>query len=118
MAKTIHGGSYSKNRGKRGEREVMRFCRDQGYEVHRTAQYKGKTGDAGDIEGLNGIHIECKRTERFKIRESMEQAIRDAKAQGKGNLPVVFQRGNNQEWLAVMRAEDWFKLYREYEAGL
>lgn len=118
MAKTIHGGSYSKNRGKRGERELVRFCRDQGYDVHRTAQYKGNTGDAGDIEGLEGIHIECKRTERFKIRESMEQAIRDAKAQGKGNLPVVFQRGNDQEWLAVMRAEDWFKLYREYEAGL
>jgi Holliday junction resolvase len=109
-------GLFSRNKGARGERELSMFCREQGYaNVHRTAQYRGNTGDAGDLEGLPGIHIECKRVEKFHIREALAQAAHDAKA--KGNIPVVFQRGSNQKWIAVMDAEDWFKLYREYEAG-
>lgn len=30
-------GLYSRNRGKRGERLWCAFCREQGYDVHRTA---------------------------------------------------------------------------------
>ncbi len=33
-------GLYSRNRGKRGERLWCAFCREQGYDVHRTAQYR------------------------------------------------------------------------------
>lgn len=39
-------GLYSRNRGKRGERLWCAFCREQGYDVHRTAQYRGNTGAA------------------------------------------------------------------------
>lgn len=34
-----------------------------------------------------------------------------------GEIPVVFHRKNNCETLVTMRLEDWFKLYREWEAG-
>lgn len=118
MAKTIHGGSYSRNRGKRGERDLALFCREHGYpDVHRTAQYRGNTGEAGDLEGLPGIHVECKYVEKFELRKSLAQAVHDSDAKGSGDIPVVFQRGANQKWIAVMRAEDFFEIYRKWEAG-
>ena len=44
----------------------------------------------------------------------MEQAVRDAKD---GELPAVFHRRDRCEWLVTMRLEDWFSLFREWEAG-
>ena len=111
-------GKFSRDKGKRGERELALFCREHGYpHVKRTAQCRGNTGEAGDLEGLPNIHIECKRVEKFDLRKSLSQAVHDATAKGTGDLPAVFQRGNNQEWVVVMRAEDWFKMYREYDAS-
>lgn len=105
----------SRQKGARGEREWAAFCREQGYDCRRTAQYCGKTGDAADVVGLPGIHQEVKRVERLNIEEAVLQAVRDA-FKG-GGIPVVAHRKNNAEWLVTMRAEDWFKLYREWESG-
>lgn len=105
----------SRQKGARGEREWAAFCREQGYDCRRTAQYCGKTGDAADVVGLPGIHQEVKRVERLNIEEAMFQATRDAFKSGV--IPVVAHRKNNAEWLVTMKAEDWFKLYREWEAS-
>ena len=64
----------SKQKGKRGELSLVRFLRDEGYECRRTAQYCGNTGDAADIVGLPGLHIECKYVERMNMREALGQA--------------------------------------------
>lgn len=103
----------SKQKGKRGELEFARLCREHGYNARRTAQYCGNTGDASDVVGLPGIHVEVKRVERLNITEAMAQAKNDAK-DGK---PTIFHRRNNCEWLVTMRAEDWFELYREWEVA-
>ena len=105
----------SKRKGAEGEREWAAFCRNQGYECRRTAQYCGNTGDASDVVGLPGVHIEVKRVERLNIEDAMSQAIRDSSKSEK--LPIVAHRKNHCEWLVTMRAEDWFQIYREYEAG-
>ena len=47
--------------------------------------------------------------------EAMAQAIGDS--QTNGDVPMVAHRKNNCDWLIVMRAKDWFGLYREWEAG-
>lgn len=104
----------SKQKGKRGELEVVQLCRAQGYDTRRTAQYCGNTGEAADVVGLPGIHMEVKRVERLNLSDAMFQARRDAKA---GLLPAVFHRRSNEAWLVTMAAEDWFTLYREWEAG-
>lgn len=104
----------SKYKGAAGEREWAAFCRNEGYECRRTAQYCGKTEESSDVVGLPGIHIEVKRVERLNVDTAMSQAIRDAK---KGLFPIVAHRKNNCNWLVTMRAEDWFALYREWEAG-
>lgn len=104
----------SKRKGKTGELEFSRLCREQGYDCRRTAQYCGNTGDAADVVGLPGIHVEVKRVERLNVREAMGQAIRDARP---GEIPVVAHRRDRHPWLVTMRLEDWFALYREWEAG-
>lgn len=104
----------SKLKGKKGELEWARFCREHGYDCRRTAQYCGNTGDASDVVGLPGIHQEVKRVERLDLLAAMEQAKHDAQP---GKIPIVSHRRNNQEWLVTMRAEDWFALYSEWEAG-
>ena len=108
-------GKTSRNKGKVGEREWASLCREQGYDCHRTAQYRGNTGAAGDVEGLPGIHIEVKRTEALRPWDYMEQAIRDAGEAGKGQLPIVAWRKNHYPWMVLMRAEDWFNLYKPWE---
>ena len=100
-------GLYSRNKGKRGERLWASFCREQGYDVHRTAQYRGNTGAAGDVEGLPYIHVECKYVQALDIRKAMEQSARDAEAEGKGKLPIVASKRSKEPWLVTMQAADW-----------
>lgn len=105
----------SREKGKRGELEFCRVCKAEGYDVHRTAQHSGKTGQCADVEGLEGIHVEVKRNEKLNIYNAIGQAVRDSTAAGNGDIPIVAHRKNDCEWLITMRAEDWFKLYREYK---
>lgn len=102
----------SKQKGARGERELAAIFRDHGYPARRGQQYCGVNGDA-DVIGLPGIHVECKRVEKLNLIDAVRQAVRDAK---KGKIPVVFHRKDRSEWLVTMRLEDWFTLYREWEA--
>lgn len=106
-------GKMSREKGKRGEREWARFCCENGYECRRTSQYCGNTGNASDVVGLPGIHQEVKRTERFDLYGALHQAQNDAKS---GEIPIVAHRKNDHKWVVVMDADDWFVLYREWEA--
>lgn len=105
----------SKQKGARFERTLAKMFREQGYEARRTQQYCGATEDASDVVGLPYIHVEAK---HYKNRafdyEWMEQAKRDAK----DNIPAVFHKTDNHEVLVTMTLDDWFKLYREFEAGM
>lgn len=104
----------SKKKGKTGELELAKVLRGYGYETRRTAQYCGNTGDAADMVGLPGVHIECKRTESLRLYDAVAQAKRDATG---GKIPVVFHRKNNCEWLAILPLDEFMKIYREWEAG-
>lgn len=112
------GKINSKQKGARFERLLAAAFRSQGYnDARRTAQYCGNTGDASDVVGLPGIHVEAKHAEQMRLYDWMAQAKRDAAAGGKGNLPAVFHKKNNAEILVTMELDDWFNLYREWEAG-
>lgn len=104
----------SREKGKRGERELAAALRGYGYDCRRGQQYCGASGDA-DVIGLSGIHIEAKRTERLSLYDAMSQAISDARP---GELPAVFHRKNHSPWVVVMRLDDWIELYREWESEL
>ena len=46
----------SRRKGKAGELEWARLCREHGYDCRRGQQFSGSNGDA-DVVGLPGIHI-------------------------------------------------------------
>lgn len=103
----------SKQKGARFERQLAGMFKDYGYSgARRTAQYCGNTGDASDVVGLDGIHIEAKHQERMSLYDWIDQAKRDSK--NTGNIPVVFHKKNRAEILVTMQFDSFMKLYKEY----
>ena len=107
-------GKPSQRKGRAAEIELARILQGYGYDVQpgRAASY----GTTPDITGLPGIHAEVKRCEQLRPYDWMAQAERDAARFGDG-LPAVFFRRSRSPWLAVMKLEDWIRLYG-YEVGL
>lgn len=110
-------GKMQRNKGAAFERTVAGLFKDYGYNASRTAQHCGKTGQAADVKGVPGLSIECKAQEKMHLYDWMEQAVRDATAQGEGNIPVVIHKQNYKDILVTMRFSDWINLYREWECG-
>ena len=100
----------SKRKGAAFERQLARIFRDHGYEARRTAQYCGNTGDAADVVGLPGIHVEAKHQETMRLYEWMSQAKRDS--EGTGRLPAVFHKKNRAEILVTMPLDAFMVLYK------
>lgn len=107
----------SKQKGKRGELELVHELEKYGYKTRRGVQYNGFDGSP-DLVGLDGIHIECKRVQALNITNAMNQAVSDARP---GLIPTVFHRKNNEDWYVTMRLKDWvvyydlYKMYNEKE---
>lgn len=106
-----------RDKGARFERQVANLFKDYGYNAFRTAQFEGKSGNCADVEGVPGIHIECKHVERMTLYDWIAQAVRDTEASRKNDKPVVIHKQNNKPILVSMRFDDWIELYREWEAG-
>lgn len=109
-------GKMSKEKGKRGEREVANILKEHGYDAHRGQQFHGG-GDSPDVVGLPGFHIEVKYTQRFMPYDALEQAENDSK--DTGNTPIVVYRKaaekgfKKPEWLAVLKFEDFLRILEE-----
>lgn len=105
----------SKQKGARFERALAKVFTEQGYKARRTQQYCGATEEASDVVGLPYIHVEAKHYARQAFSyDWIDQAKRDSK---NGNIPAVFHKTDNHEILVTMTLDDWFTIYREYEAG-
>ena len=57
------------------------------------------------------MHHEVKFTERLKLHAAMEQAIEDCGHK----VPIVAHKKKRQDWLVVMRAEDWLALMEKQD---
>ena len=96
-------GLFSRNKGKTGERELAHeLSRVFGVTARRGVQFQGTPGSPDVIVDIPDLHIECKRTERFRLYEALEQAVEDAA----NKLPIVFHRQNKKPWVAVVRLDD------------
>ena len=96
-------GIFSRNKGKVGERELAHeLTRVLGVSARRGVQFQGGPDSPDVIADIPDVHIECKRTERFRLYEALEQAVEDAGA----NLPVVLHRQNRKPWVAIIRLDD------------
>ena len=54
------------------------------------------------------MHIECKRVEKLNIYNAIDQAKRDKK---ENEIPAVFHRKNNCEWLVTLPIDDFMNIY-------
>ena len=96
-------GLFSRNKGKVGERELAHeLTRVLGVTARRGVQFQGGPDSPDVIADIPDIHIECKRTERFRLYEALNQAVADAGSK----IPIVIHRQNRQPWVAVIRLDD------------
>ena len=101
----------SRTKGAVGERELALLLRTAGYaNARRSAQYCGNTGDAPDITGIDGLHIECKRREQIQDEVFLQQAEREAK---KGLVPLVAYRRSREKWKVCLRLEVFLAIWGE-----
>ena len=101
-------GSRSRDKGKRGERELAaELSALLRVSCRRGQQFSGLEGR--DVVGIDGLHIECKRTERLNLYAAYEQAARDAAS---GDVPTVFHRRARSPWLCVVALSDLIRFTR------
>ena len=110
------GKINSRSKGCRGEREWAHFLTDHNFPAYRGQQYKGGPTSPDVIcNELNYLHFEVKRTEKLSLYKAMQQAIKDSDFP---QIPIVAHRRNNQDWLVIMRAEEFLNLVRMEKASL
>ena len=109
-------GRASKAKGARFELEIAHYLQNHGYpDAHRTAQHCGKTVDAGDVEGVPNLHIECKHVEKLNLYNAYHQAIRDNNAKNNGDIPVVIHKKNRETVLVTLSLDDFIKIFSTYK---
>jgi len=101
---------HSRNKGAAGERELAReIGRIFRCSARRGQQFCGSPDSPDVVTSIPGVHLECKRTERFQLYAALGQATRDA---GEASVPVVCHRQNRQPWVAVVKLDDLPRLVR------
>jgi len=100
------GKINSRAKGCRGEREFANLLKAAGHEARRGQQFAGGN-DSPDVVTSLPYHFEVKRTEALSLYKAMAQAKRDAV---RGKPPVVAHKRNGEEWLVVLRFEDFLKM--------
>ena len=104
------GGLPSRDKGARGELEVLELVR--AYWPRATRNFaSGATGNSDIAHGPQGVVIEAKRTERLRLRESWRQVSHDARPPGAiPALPVLATRWNHGSWLAITELDELLML--------
>ncbi len=97
----------SRAKGVKGEHEVRDLFRARGYVAKRGQQHEGGSDSPDVMHTIDWLHVEVKRTEVLSIYKAMDQAISDAK---EWQVPTVWHRRNNKNWLVIMDVDDFFNL--------
>lgn len=96
-------GLMQRRKGKVGELELTKeLTRLFGVEARRGQQFHGRDDSPDVVVDIPDVHIECKRTEKLRLHEAMQQAIDDAG----DKVPVVMHRANHKPWLVIVRLDD------------
>ncbi len=113
-------GKASRDKGKRGEREIAALFRAHGFNARRGQQFRGG-GDSPDIiHDIPGLHVEVKFRENVSPYAALDQVSRDADLE---DTPVVFMRKLRKPWIVIMDADDFLEIIeerrslREYKGG-
>ena len=106
-------GKAQRDRGKRGELLLRDVLREAGWPSAERGQQRAGGADSPDVRGgPEGVHFECKFTERLDARSALEQARGDA---GPGRTPVVAHKRARAPWVAILDLDALLALLRELE---
>lgn len=105
----------SRDKGKRGERELALLFSAEGYPAKRFGYAQSSDGSGGaDVvcSALPWLHIECKRYKKFmgaKLRDALEQSERDRQP---NTIATVWHREDDSKWYCTMEAVELFRIIR------
>lgn len=103
-------GKMSRDKGKRGEREVAALFRAHGFGAYRGQQYRGG-GDSPDvIHSIPNVHVEVKFVEALSLYKALEKERAEA---DKHKVPVVFHRRKSKPWVVILYADDFLRMVKE-----
>jgi len=101
-------GKMQRDKGKRGEREVVQVMQSLGWtEARRSRQSDGAVDP--DVAGCDPLWIEVKRRKSIAACRFMDQCDEDTK-KDPHRLPLVFMREDGGEWLVTVKADQLFQL--------
>lgn len=103
----------SKEKGKVGERELAKVIAEvTGEEARRGLSQSGGAIEA-DVVGLDGHWVESKFYKNIAAIRHLDQAKRDASANGGGVIPVACVRENRGPWAAIVDLRIYLALVLE-----
>ena len=103
-------GKMQREKGKRGEREVVELIKRHGFEARRGQQFKGGADSPDVIHNIPNVFVEVKYREKFSIYPALGQAFDESEG---NDVPVVFHRRSKQPWVVILRAEDFLIIMRK-----
>lgn len=99
-----------RRKGAAGEREWCDVLIKHG--ISQARRQLGQARDGGGDVIVDGVLYEVKRRARISVREFMDQAV--ASVESSALMPVVALREDGRtDWLVLLRAEDYFSLWRQ-----
>ena len=106
----------SKRKGSQYERDVVKWLVANGYPCAERAYGAGRHDDVGDIDGIDGVVIECKNEKKFRIPQYLQELEDEMiHADAETGVVLIKKRGtsNISESYAVMPAELWVNLLKQ-----
>lgn len=101
----------SREKGKRGEREVAALLEGFGWAAKRGVQYQGGHDSPDVVHSMEGFHIEVKRAEGLNIGAALKQMDEDKKP---GETGLIFYRRNGwPDYVIIARAKELLKDLKE-----
>lgn len=105
-----------KRKGSQYERDVVKWLRSMGYPCAERAYGAGRHDDVGDIDGIDGVVIECKNEKAIRIPQYLRELEDEmTHADAETGVVLIKKRGtsNISESYAVMPAELWVNLLKQ-----
>ena len=96
----------SRDKGKRGEREVATIIRSHGFEARRGQQHRGGSDSPDVIHNIPNVFIEVKFREQLNVYTTLSQAEKEAG----GKIPAVFHRRKRTGWVVTVGADDFLSI--------
>lgn len=105
----------SREKGRKGENEVIYAMRDAGWPTARRTSDGREQIARGDVaNGPEGCHFEIKRVEKLSVPKAFDQVVRDADPT---DIPVLVHRPSRHEWMATLPLSELLPLLRLRESA-